>query len=196
MAARRTIVRLVCAMVLLTRFIVAPTNAAEVARHLTTRGVATISITGEIVEGDADSLRREIHNAKIGGYSIAKIQLNSIGGNLFEGTSISRAIRDASLNTNVAAGDTCASVCFLAFAAGLIKSVDAGARVGVHAASSESGEETQASRAATAAMARIATLLGVSSRIIESMVSTPSSRMFWLDRANFMSMGAVIAAPR
>ena len=196
MAARRKIVRLVCAMVLLTLCIPAPTNAAEVARHLTTRGVATISITGEIAEGDAESLRREITKAKTGGYSISKIQLNSIGGSLFEGTSIARAIRGASLNTNVAAGGTCASVCFLAFAAGSVKSVDAGARVGVHAASSETGEETQASRAATAAMARIATLLGVPSRIIESMVSTPSARMFWLNRANFMSMGAVIAAGR
>jgi hypothetical protein len=135
-------------MVLLTRFIVMPANAAEVERHLTTNGAAAISIAGEIMEGDADALRREIRRAEIGGYSISEIQLNSIGGSLFEGTSIARVIRAASLNTDVAVGDTCASVCFLAFASGSTRSVHLGARVGVHAASNESGEETQASSAA------------------------------------------------
>jgi hypothetical protein len=40
-------------------------------------------------------------------------------------------------------------------------------------------------------MGRIAKLLGVPSGIVERMVSTPS-QMFWLNGANFVSMGAVI----
>lgn len=192
MTASTAIARLVCGMVLLTRFIGVPANAAEVERHPTTSGAVTISIAGEIVEGDAEALRREIRRAAIGGYFISEIQLNSIGGSLFEGTSIARVIRATSLNTSVAVGDTCASVCFLAFAAGSTRSVHLGARVGVHVASNEAGEETHASSAATATMARIAKLLGVPSGIIERMVSTPSTQMFWLNGANFVSMGAVI----
>jgi hypothetical protein len=41
-------------------------------------------------------------------------------------------------------------------------------------------------------MGRIAKLLGVPSGIVERMVSTPASQMFWLNGANFVSMGAVI----
>jgi hypothetical protein len=44
----------------------------------------------------------------------------------------------------------------------------------------------------TEAMGRIAKLLGVPSGIVERMVSTPASQMFWLNGANFVSMGAVI----
>jgi hypothetical protein len=196
MTASTSIIQLVYGMVLLLHFMAAPASAAEVDRHWTTNGAITISVAGEIVEGDAEALRLEIRRAEIGGYSISEIQLNSVGGSLYEGASVARVIRASSLNTKVAAGDTCASACFLVFAAGLTKSVRTGARVGVHAATTDSGEETQASRAATAAMARIAALLGVPSEIIERMVSTPSTKMFWLDGGNLVSMGVVIIGGR
>jgi hypothetical protein len=42
-------------------------------------------------------------------------------------------------------------------------------------------------------MARIANILGVPSTIVESMISTPSSQMFWLTSANLAIMGAVVS---
>jgi hypothetical protein len=185
------IVRIIWGMVLLTRLTVLPVSGAEVERQATAGGTVAISIAGEIVEGDAEALRLEIQRAQLANYPISEIQLNSIGGSLYEGTSLARVVRAASLNTRVAERNICASACFLVFAAGSTKSVQNGARVGVHAATTASGDNTQISIKATEAMGRIAKLLGVPSGIVERMVSTPS-QMFWLNGANFVSMGAVI----
>ena len=192
MISSRAIVRLVWGMILLTSFIATPTKAARIDRQVTSPLSITISIDGEIVEGDGEALKLEIGRAETLKSTISEIQLNSIGGSLFEGANIARIIRNALLDTVVASGDTCASACFLAFAAGSTRTVHSGARVGVHAVSDEFGEQTQASRAGTAAMARIAKILGVPSAIVESMISTPSSQMFWLTAANLAAMGAVV----
>jgi hypothetical protein len=173
-----------------------PVSGAEVERHATADGTVAISIAGEIVEGDAEALRLEIQTAQSANFSISEIQLNSIGGSLYEGTSLARVVRAKSLNTRVAEHSICASACFLVFAAGLTKTVQNGARVGVHAATMESGADTHISIKATESMGRIATLLDVPSEIIGRMVSTPASQMFWLNEANLASMGAVVTQGR
>jgi hypothetical protein len=188
----KMIVRVIWGIVLLTGLNVLPVSGAEFERHAMAGGNVAISIAGEIVEGDAEALRLEIQRAQLANYPISEIQLNSIGGSLYEGTNLARVVRAASLNTRVAERNICASACFLVFAAGSIKSVQNGARVGVHAATTASGDNTQISIKATEAMGRIAKLLGVPSGIVERMVSTPASQMFWLNGANFVSMGAVI----
>ncbi len=184
------------ALALVTTLDSPPALAAEVERYLITKTAVAISIAGEIVEGDAEALRSAMKSVTEAGYSIAELRLNSIGGSLFEGANIVRLVRAANLNTSVALGATCASVCFLAFAAGSNKLIDLASRVGVHVASDESGEETPASIAATAAMARIAQRLHVPPEIIESMASTPASQMFWLARSDLESMGAIITDRR
>jgi len=138
-------------MVVLTRLGILPASGAEVERHPTVDGTVAISIAGEIAEGDAEALRLEIQRAQLENYLISEIELNSIGGSLYAGTGLARVIRAASLNTRVAERDICASACFLVFAAGSTKSVQNGARVGVHAAS---GDNTQISIKATEAMGR------------------------------------------
>jgi hypothetical protein len=169
-----------------------PVSGAEVERHATADGTVAISIAGEIVEGDAEALRLEIQTAQSANFSISEIQLNSIGGSLYEGTSLARVVRAKSLNTRVAEHSICASACFLVFAAGLTKTVQNGARVGVHAATLESGADTHISIKATESMGRIAALLDVPSEIIGRMVSTPASQIFWLNEAALASMGANI----
>jgi hypothetical protein len=186
------IVRVSCGIALLILFNAPLVSGAEIERHVTADETVAISIAGEIVEGDAEALRLEIQRAQSANFSISEIQLNSIGGSLYEGTSLARVVCAASLNTSVAKRNICASACFLIFAAGSTKSVQNGARVGVHAATTASGDNTQISIKATEAMGRIAKLLGVPSGIVERMVSTPASQMFWLNGANFVSMGAVI----
>jgi hypothetical protein len=156
------IVRIFCGMVLLARLNV-PVSGAEVERHAGADKTVAISIAGEIVEGDAEALRLEIRRARFANYSISEIELNSIGGSLYEGTSLAKVVRASSLSTRVAESNICASACFLVFAAGSTKSVQNGARVGVHAATTASGDNTQISIRATEAMGRIAKLLGVPS---------------------------------
>jgi hypothetical protein len=166
-------------------------SAADV-RCVVARGVAAISITGEIAAGDADAFRSAIAQATAAGYPVSEIRLNSIGGNVFEGVKIVQLVNSANLNTSVAWGATCASVCFLAFAAGVEKSVDASSRIGVHVASGEFGEETSASIAATGALARIAQTLFVPTDIINRMVSTPATAMFWLGKSDLAEMGVTV----
>ena len=79
------IVRIICGMILLARLNV-PVSGAEVERHAGADGTVAISIAGEIVEGDAEALRLEIQRARFANYSISEIELNSIGGSLYEGT--------------------------------------------------------------------------------------------------------------
>jgi len=172
---------------------VTPSPGAELESHAAENGLATISITGEIADGDGESFKSQIKQAEIEGHIVSEVKLDSIGGSLFEGTSIARLIRKRLLNTVIASGGTCASVCFVIFAAGATRSVHPPVRVGVHAASNESGEETQDTSAGTAAMARIAELLGVPPSITSAMVSTPSSRMYWLSKTQLEQMGAVAA---
>jgi hypothetical protein len=168
-----------------------PANAAHI-DYLTIASLATISITGEIVAGDSASLKSAMARAADAGYPAAEIMLNSIGGNVYEGVKIARLVHGAKMNTNVAFGAICASVCFLAFAAGAKKTADLAARIGVHSASGELGEETPASIAGTQAMARIAQTLSVPRAIIEQMLSTPASQVYWLGTTDLAAMGAII----
>src|SRR4051812_9835206 len=143
------ILRLVCGLILLMQFALTPTIAADIQRHVISEGVVAISISGEIVECDAERLIANVKAAEAKGYTISEIRLNSIGGNLSEGTTVARIIRLAAIRTVVLSGDTCTSVCFLLFAAGLTRYVQLGARIGVHAASNEFGEESQTAQTGT-----------------------------------------------
>lgn len=165
-------------------------NAADISSHVISGGRTKIRFVGEIVEGDAAVLKMHIDRAAAAGNAVSTIELNSIGGNLYEGTAIARMIRAKSLGASVASGADCVSACFLALAAGSSKSIGAGAQVGVHAASSEFGDETQASVSATATMGRIAGILGVPLSIIKAMIETPADNVFWLNNSDLASMGA------
>ncbi len=105
-----------------------------------------------------------------------------------EGTKIADVVRYAKIATVVANGSTCASACFIALAAGKDKYVSYGATVGVHGASAN-GQETEGSRAATIAMAKIVKQLGVPPGIIGQMVVTPPNQIVWLQPEDLQSMG-------
>jgi hypothetical protein len=130
-----------------------------------------------------------VKQANDGGKFVANIRLNSEGGNLLEGVKLADAIRFGKMSTNVGKLATCASACFLIFAAGSTKFVSYGAQIGVHGASDGSGHETVSSEAATISMAKIAKDLGVPAAIIGRMVVTPPSEMVWLTPQELQSMG-------
>ncbi|MGY3344692.1 MULTISPECIES: hypothetical protein [unclassified Bradyrhizobium] len=182
----------VAVALLLTAAIVSRATAAEVKVGVGKSGQATIWITGEIVPGDADKFAESVRQANDSGKFVANVRLDSPGGNLLEGVKIADLIRFGKTSTNVGRTATCASACFLMFAAGSTKNASYGAQIGVHGASEENGAETVASGAATVSMAKIAKELGVPPAIIGRMVVTPPQDMVWLSPQELQSMGTTM----
>jgi hypothetical protein len=138
---------------------------------------------------DTETLKAAIKATNDAGKRVASLRLNSIGGNLLEGVKLADIVRFAKMATNVGQGATCASACFLVFAAGETKFASYSAKIGVHGASDQAGEE---SGDATVSMARVAKELGVPPAIIGRMVVTPPSEMVWLSPTDLQSMGATM----
>jgi hypothetical protein len=158
----------------------------------TKEGHIIILISGEIAEGDTEALKAAIKTANDASKFVSGVRLNSPGGNLLEGVKLAAAVKFAKAATNVAKGGTCASACFLVFAAGEKKFANYAARVGVHGASDQNGEETTRSGAATISMAKVAKELGVPDAIIGRMVVTPPSEMVWLTPTDLQTMGTTM----
>jgi hypothetical protein len=167
-------------------------TSAEIKSAVGKNGQVVVAIVGEIVPGDADSFAAAVKQANEAGKLVANVRLNSEGGNLLEGVKLADAIRYGKISTNVGKSATCASACFLAFAAGNTKFASYGAQIGVHGASDQSGNETTQSGAATVSMAKIARDLGVPSAIIGRMVVTPPSEIVWLNPQELQSMGVTM----
>jgi hypothetical protein len=117
------------------------------------------------------------------------LRLNSLGGALLEAAKLADVVRYAKIATVVADGSSCASACFIVFAAGAEKFASYTASIGVHGASDASGEETAQSGAATVSMARVLKDLGVPPSIIGKMVVTPPQEMVWLASDDLRAMG-------
>ncbi len=171
-----------------------PARAASFSFGASMDGGGTILMEGKIDQGDAGRLHALIDNARRSGRPLARVQLNSPGGNLGEGIKMATEIKGQRLATEVPKGATCASACFFVFAAGASKSVAADAKVGVHGASDPAGAETSSSEAATVLMSRFAAQeLKVPTGIIGKMVVTPPSSIIWLSRDELRSLGATDA---
>ena len=167
-------------------------QAATLKPSIAQDGRAAISIAGEITPGDSDAFKAAVKAANDAGKLVASIELNSPGGNLLEGARLAEAVRLAKMATNVGERATCASACFLIFAAGETRFANYTAQIGVHVASDRSGAETAQSGAATVSMARIARELGVPAAIIGRMVVARPNEMVWLSPADLQSMGTTM----
>ncbi|WP_314952067.1 ATP-dependent Clp protease proteolytic subunit [Bradyrhizobium cosmicum] len=185
-------IRIIALAIALSSSLPLPLSAATFKSVATKDGKTIILLSGEIVEGDADTLKAAIKTANDAGKLVTGVRLNSPGGNLLEGLKLADAVRFAKVATNVAGNATCASACFLVYAAGATKFANYTAQVGVHGASDKQGEETVASSAATVSMARAARDLGVPAAIIGRMVVTPPNEMVWLTPPDLQSMGTTM----
>jgi len=162
--------------------------AAEITSSNLKDDTIEISISGNIAVGDAELLRTRIKAATDTGKLVTSMRLNSEGGSLLEGARLADVVKSTKVSTNVGQNATCASACFLIFAAGETKYAYVRARIGVHGAS-ENGTE---SRKATKAMARIAEELDVPESIIRRMVNTPPTDVTWLSLNDLRLLGADI----
>jgi hypothetical protein len=155
-------------------------------------GRVAISLTGEIVPGDAEALKSLIKKANDTGKLVASIRLDSEGGNLGEAVEIAAVVQFGKLNTVIVSNAKCASACFVVFAAGAEKYANYSSTIGVHGASDQQGRETVTAGAATVVMARVIKQLGVPAGIIGKMVVTPPDQMVWLSPADLRSMGTTL----
>jgi hypothetical protein len=151
-----------------------------------------ISISGDIAPGDADLLNARIKAANDAGKLVTSLRLNSTGGNLLEAVRLAAAVKLAKMSTNVGQSATCASACFLIFAAGETKYANYRARIGVHGAANKGVE----SRAATTSMADVAKALDVPWSIIRRMINTPPGEVEWLSLADLRLMGTKVSQER
>ncbi|MGI3900151.1 MAG: ATP-dependent Clp protease proteolytic subunit [Janthinobacterium lividum] len=145
---------------------------------------------GEIKEGDDKRLHDFVAALPIRSKLFA-VGLDSPGGNLREGVYLAKSIRSTGLPTIVSSRGMCASACFLMFAAGSTRMAAVNARIGVHSASSDGGDDAPA-QAVTTLMARQAAEFGVPAAIIGKMVTTPPDEVTWLTRQDLAAMGTTI----
>ncbi|WP_298297142.1 hypothetical protein [uncultured Litoreibacter sp.] len=89
----------------------------------------TLTLTGQIAEGDADRFA-EYLNANP--QSITHIRLNSPGGSVRDALTIGRQLREKDYNTLLGAGDICLSACPYILASGAERTIHDDAQVGVH----------------------------------------------------------------
>jgi len=173
-------------------FISAPAESASVTAIDFKNGKTRLDLVGDIQPGDKQALTAAIQKANDASRLVATIRLNSPGGNILEAVEIAQVVRQAKIATSVLSGSTCASACFIIFAAGNQRYASYNAMIGVHGASDESGQETIESGAATVSMARIVRNLGVPEAIIGKMVVTPPTQMVWLGPDDLRSMGTTM----
>jgi hypothetical protein len=154
-----------------------------------------ILLNGVIERGDAEQLRELIASADEE-QPITAILLDSPGGNLVASVALAILVRGRSLTTIVGPKATCASACFLVFAAGNARYVDYASYVGVHGVADKGGQETAESRAATVAFARIVQRLGAPPSIVTKLLTTPPREIVQLTAEDLRGMGVVMTGRR
>src|SRR4051812_10938390 len=159
-------------------------NAAEIKSFNLKDDSVEISISGNIAPGDIDALRASIKAANDAGKLVTSLRLNSAGGNLLEAVRVADWVKSAKISTKVGQSATCASACFLIFAAGETKYASVSARIGVHRAS----EKGVVSRAGNTSMADVAKELDVPWSIIRRMINTPTDEVEWLSLTDLRLM--------
>lgn len=167
-------------------------KAASLANSLSKDGKVVITLTGEIAEGDSDQLKTIVKTANDRGRLVSAIRLDSPGGSIAEAARIAEIVRYGKIATVIGGGTTCASACFVVFAAGSPKYVSYSALVGVHGASDAEGRETVEAGATTVLMARALKDLGVPAPILGKMVVTTPDTMVWLTPDDLRSMGTTM----
>jgi hypothetical protein len=84
-------------------------SAATITATTSKDNKTNVSLTGEIVEGDADKLKEIIRSANEAVRLVSGMRFDSPGGNLLEGVKLAGIIRSAKISTVVANGAKCAS---------------------------------------------------------------------------------------
>jgi Clp protease len=163
-------------------------HGATISPEGTRIGGIRLHLEGEIREGDAEKLEANFEHAKSVGLIVHTISLNSPGGRVAVGASLARTMRARQIKTVVAGGHTCASACFMLFAAGRERTVEETARIGVHSAVVPKVGETDSAKSSTVDTVRFLAELGVPPQILGKMVTTRPDEMAWLTKEDLLLM--------
>ena len=119
------------------------------------------------------------------------IDLNSQGGSIYEASEIAAMVHDAQLPVSVLKSSECASACFIIFLAARYKFAWHGARIGVHSASIENGQENALTKETTINFARYAKDSGAPDSVVGKLVTTKPDDFVFLSDAELKSMGVL-----
>ncbi|WP_296419798.1 hypothetical protein [Pseudooctadecabacter sp.] len=110
------------------------TSTSDMPDRLTfDRDGGRLTLTGRIAPGDADRFADFLVAEETAGRDLPDIlRLNSPGGSVSDALSIGQRARDDGMDTVMEAGDICLSACPYMLSAGVIRTVDDDAQVGVH----------------------------------------------------------------
>ena len=155
-------------------------------------GADGIRMTGDIEQGDAERFRTLLATLDKRGLVIARIFLDSPGGDSWTALALANAVRERRLATVIGADGYCASACVAMFAGGVKRTVFPDSILGVHSArlvvkdadGAETLVETDGSVAATVEITRAMKKLGAPARVTDKLLATPGSDIAWLDAAD------------
>ena len=153
-----------------------------------------IAARGVVVPGDFHRLLAfcdSIDNVR----RIAGLVIDSPGGSVLEAEKIAGAVRDMALTVAVPDAATCASACFLIFAASPDRIAAPDAHIGVHRASL-AGHETPGSLAATDGMQVAIQHWGVPASVVTKMTGTAAGGVTWLSKSDLAAMHVTPTRPR
>jgi hypothetical protein len=141
-----------------------------------------ISITGEIIAGDARIFTEKTKQLKRG-----LVVLSSPGGITRDALDIGSQIRLREFSTTV--DDVCASACGLIWLSGTHLYLNNGAKLGFHAAYNAVGDENNESGVANAEIGAYLTYLGYSLAVVQFVTLAPPNEIRWLSRNDAERLG-------
>jgi len=153
-----------------------------------------MNFEGRIVEGDMNRMVAFVKglNKRYGKFPKSLVVLNSPGGSVIEASQIAELISKSQQAVLVI--NSCASACFLMFAASPTKMIAPGAFIGVHSASIDDGETTL-SQAVSVIMARDLRRYGVPANVIGQLITTNPDDMYQLSATDLQAMRFVNLKP-
>lgn len=191
----------------------APARALELQPQLSPSDRTMLLLRGEFQAGDADKLEAMLRRIR----DLDFILFDSPGGDAEEGLRVGRVIRRAGASTHLAPNLACASACTYAFLGGRVRTMEPGARYGVHMFSIANNEAEMQRLAATirrggpaaaaevvrlveessarfaAQLAYYAVEMGVSLRLLEPNFTTENTAIRWLSAEELRSTNVVNA---
>ncbi len=171
--------RTAIALVLLLMETATPVVAADITTVPLSGGLWGISIIGELENGDDQKFRNTTYNIQK-----AIVFLKSPGGNLPAGLSIGTQINQKRFSTAVISDGICASACALAWLGGEYRSISPIAKVGFHAAYTESGSNSAVTSSGNALVGAYLDRLGINDSAIFLLTAASPSDMHWLTESD------------
>lgn len=151
-------------------------------------GHVVIRLTGRIGAEDDAALASALRRAGRAGTPVAGLALSSPGGDAAGALRIAMRVVSTGLATRVDAGGTCASACFIVFAAGRPRSVGPGAVLGVHRVA-VGGRDAPRGKPIDDRLAVVLRDLGTPGNVVAAMLSTPPDGLYVLDGEDLRTMG-------